>query len=432
MPPNIFIIMTDQQYGGAMSCAGNPELDTPAMDRLAEAGVRFDQTYCTYPLCIPARESLLTGRMPFELGYREWGDPIDPRFHDQELGVLFREAGYDTAYAGKLHAPRNDAARHGFRQLCGHDDAHLVEACTDYLQNTRQEPFLLVASFDNPHNICEWARHQNLPWGNIPPAATAECPTLPANFGIPPFEPQVIRWIQQRAPRVYPTVGNTPEQWRHYRHAYYRLIEKVDAQIGAVLDVLHGQGLAENTLVLFTSDHGDGHGAHQWNQKSILYEEPTRVPLIASWPGQIRQGVADDTHLVSAGLDILPTLCDYAGLTPPSDLPGASLRPLLEGTPAPDWREHLVVEAWPFQGDPGRTLGRMVRTNRYKYVVYSWGRYREQLFDLENDPGEMVNLAVSRRYGDELERHRQLLRDYCARTGDEFGPHIPYGFGLGI
>ena len=426
--PNILLIMTDQQFAGAMSCAGNDDLHTPAMDSLAATGVRFEQAYCTYPLCIPARESILTGRMPYELGYRKWGDPIDPRYRDQEIGYLFREAGYDCVYGGKLHAPTNDATTHGFRQLVGQDDNQLAEACRTYLREERAEPFLMVASFDNPHNICEWARHQNLPWGNIPDARTVDCPSLPANFAVPPYEPELIRIIQQRFPMAYLPASNTPDQWRQYRNAYYRLIEKADREIAKILETLRGLGLDERTLVVFTSDHGDGHGAHQWNQKSILYEESVCIPLIVSWKGQMTPAV-DERHLVSNGLDLLPTLCDYAGIDPPPDLPGGSLRPLIEGRSDTAWRDALIVETWPFQGDPYRTLGRMVRTDGWKYAVYSWGRYREQLLDLTADPGEMVNLAVDARYRAVLQRHRDLLQAYCQETGDEFGRHIPRSAG---
>ena len=425
MRPNVLIIMTDQQFGGALSCAGNDDLSTPAMDSIAATGVRFELAYCAYPICIPSRESMLTGRMPFELGYREWGDAMDPKFERQQLGFLFADAGYRCVYGGKLHAPKNDPALHGFENICRQDDNRLAQSCIDFLEEEHSEPFLMVASFDNPHNICEWARNQNLPWGNVPDVPLDDCPSLPSNFAIPPYEPQIIRTVQSRQPLVYPTVGFTPDDWRHYRNAYYRLVEKVDGEISKILAALQDTGLADNTLILFTSDHGDGHGAHQWNQKSILYEESIRIPLIVSYPPTIRQGIVDNHHLVSNGLDLLPTVCDYASISPPPDLPGRSLRPLLEDSSVSDWREELIVETWPFQGDPGRTLGRMLRTREYKYVVYGWGRHREQLFDLNTDPGEMVNLAVNARYQGVLCEYRQRLRKYCEEKQDEFLKDIP-------
>ncbi len=424
--PNILFICTDQQFARAMSCAGNSELHTPGMDRLADRGTRFEQAYCTYPVCIPSRESLLTGRMPWELGYREWGDGIDSRFEGQQMGFLFRKAGYDTVYGGKLHAPGEDPEAHGFRQISPMDDRVLADDCIQYIREDREEPFLMVASFDNPHNICEWARNEDLPWGNIPDRATKDCPNLPANFAIPPFEPEVIRWIQTRAPVFYPTVNYTPEDWRHYRNAYFRLIEKVDHEIVRILDALERAGLQNNTIVVFTSDHGDGHGAHCWNQKSLLYEESVRIPLIVSWPGRLREGEVDREHLVSNGLDLLPTFCEIAGIEPPEGLPGRSLRPLLESGDA-SWRDALFVEAWPFQGDPGNTPARSVITANYKYAVYRWGRYREQLFDRQADPGEMVNLAVNDRYFTILDHHRERLRGYCEEMKDPFVSAVPKG-----
>lgn len=421
---NVLFLMTDQQFGGAMSCAGNTDLHTPAMDRIAQNGTRFDQAYCTYPVCIPSRLSLLSGRMPYELGYREWGDGIAPEFERQQLGFLFADAGYECAYGGKLHAPGNDPTTHGFRNICPQDDTRLAQACIDFLDEPHEGPFLLVASLDNPHNICEWARHQNLPWGDVPDAPLDDCPNLPINYAIPPYEPQVIRTIQSRFPLAYPMKGSSPEAWRQYRNAYYRLIEKADGEVGRILEALERNGLAEDTLVIFTSDHGDGHGAHQWNQKSLLYEESVRIPLIVSHPAISHCGT-DDSHLVSNGLDILPTLLDFADIAPPPDLPGRSLRSLISGNETPGWRDELIVEAWPFQGDPGRTLGRMVRTAEYKYAVYAWGRYREQLFDVREDPGEMVNLAVQTRYRTVLQDHRDRLRRYCVKEGDEFLPFIP-------
>lgn len=421
--PNILFICTDQQFGGAMSCAGNDELNTPAMDSLAERGLLFENAYCTYPICIPSRQSLLTGMMPHKLGYRQWGDSIDPQFAGRHLGHVFRDAGYDTVYGGKVHTPGDDPAVHGFRNICEQDDNALTEACLRFLREPKTGPFLLFASFDNPHNICEWARHEKLPWGEIEERPVADCPNLPANFAIPPFEPEPIRWIQRQAPLLYPTVNFSPDDWRRYRNAYYRLIEKVDGQIGEVLKALDDAGLREDTLIVFTSDHGDGHGAHQWNQKSLLYEESVRIPLIVVPPGGARPG--RERRLVSNGLDLFPTLCDYAGMVTPEGLPGRSLRPLLETADPATWREELFIEAWPFQGDSGNTQGRAVVSDRYKYIIYRWGRWREQLFDRERDPGEMVNLAVNHAYAPVLEEHRARLRRYCKEQGDAFARAIP-------
>jgi len=437
--PNILYLFTDQQHAGVMSCAGSLDVSTPAMDSIAAQGLRFNRAYCTHPICTPSRASMWTGRYPHEVGVDANGQGIDERFRSMELGTLFSAAGYDCVYGGKWHVPTGHRIDdgHGFRCLAPMGDPGLTDACVEYLRQAPDDkPFLLVASFDNPHNICEYARNQGLPWGPVPDPALADCPTLPPNHGIPPFEPQALRVYQSFGPQWYPMKDASPEEWRRYRHAYCRMVERVDAQIGRVLEALREAGLEENTLVVFSSDHGDGYGEHQWNQKSVLYEASVRIPLLVQWKGTLPAGGVSDA-LVSNGLDLLPTLCDLGDVAAPDDLAGRSLRPLLEsGTPA-GWRDHLVVETLldHSRGTSFETHGRAVVSQRYKYALYNWGRNREQLFDLDSDPGEMSTLADSRRHAETLEHHRRLLLDWCAATGDRFanarfqpgGPYVSAG-----
>ena len=175
----------------------------------------------------------------------------------------------------------------------------------------------------------------------------------------------------------------------------------VDAQIGRVLDALRSSGLEDETVVVFTSDHGDLDAAHRLEHKSILYEEAARVPLIVSHRGVTPPGVVDREHLVSVGLDLIPTLCDFAGIDPPEGLLGRSVRPLAEGRPPKAWRQYVVAES---------RVGRMVRTARYKYNLYESGAHREQLIDLVSDPGEMQNLAEDPAHAEVLHTPRTLLR----------------------
>jgi arylsulfatase A-like enzyme len=420
--PNVLFVFTDQQCADAMSSAGNEDLRTPAMDGLAEGGVRFDRAYCTYPLCTPARASMFTGRMPHEVGVNGNDVGIDERYRNQELANLLSVAGYECAYGGKWHVPEISIPEsHGFERICGFDDNALAGACAEFLGRRRDRPFFLVASYDNPHNICEWAREAVLPWGSVPaPPAAEDCPNLPANHARTSFEPGALA----RHREVYRQWGlvtpETPEDWRRLRYAYYRLVEKVDREIGRVMRALQESGCSENTLVFFSSDHGDQNGAHELSHKAVLYEESAWVPFIAAGSGVRGPGRVDSTHLVSNGLDFYATVLDYAGVEAPEGLEGLSLRPLLEGGEGAPWRDHLVVEN---QEELFRGLvrSRMVRTARYKYVVYEKGLHREQLYDLERDPGEMVNLAVESRYREVIDRHRGLLRDWCRRTGDRFG-----------
>jgi arylsulfatase A-like enzyme len=288
-------------------------------------------------------------------------------------------------------------------------------------------PVFLFASFVNPHDICQVARHQSLPQGPIePPASGAECPNLPYNFAEPAFGPEILHFVRLHSPRIYPTVDFTDDDWRRLRWGYYRLIEKVDGEIERLLEALRASGREEDTLVLFTSDHGDGHGAHRWNQKTALWEEEIRVPLIASGKG-VAVGGRTEARLVSNGLDLLPTVCDYARVEVPDGLPGHSLRPLLEDREVETWRQDLVVETQTSMGEGpgGPALGRAVVGERYKYSVYAMGRWREQLVDLQTDPGEMVNLAVERRWESVLQACRKRLRNWCEETGDEGARLLP-------
>jgi arylsulfatase A-like enzyme len=415
--PNILWICTDQQFAGALGASGNKEVDTPHLDRLADRGTRFNEAYCTNPVCVPSRASMLTGRMPHELNVTSNDDELATDYYEETIGRVLNRAGYVCRYGGKWHIPGVDPGDIGFEQICGMDDHQLIDSCIEFIQSDYEDPFFLAAHFDNPHNICEWARYQNLPWGDVERPELEKCPNLPANFHPPPFEPGHIRREMRNRPKTLGAmVDASPDEWRQYRHAYYRLVEKVDRQIGRLLSVLNDEGLMDETVIIFTSDHGDGLGAHQINQKWLLYEEETRVPLIVVDPDTT--GGRTDNHLVSTGLDLLPTFCDYANIQKPTDLQGRSLRPLTTGE-TEEWRDHLIVQTH------SPLKGRAVRTERYKYIVYNRGQNREQLFDMVNDRGEMVDLSLDADHDAVLKEHRRLLYEWCIETDDIFAERYP-------
>ena len=407
--PNIIYIMTDQQWAGAMSCAGNTDLSTPAMDALAARGVRFTNAYCSFPLSGPSRAAMFTGLMPSESGVVENEVPLPDALAGETLGTLVSDAGYECAYAGKWHVntislPGEHAF--GFRNIKGNGDKGIAEACVDFLRNHSEKPFFLVASYTNPHNICEFARGQNTPHAPVPPAALEECPNLPSNFQVSPYDASVLRFEQSRNYSLYPTTSYTPDQWRFYRNAYCRLVEAVDSEIGKIVAEIDRQNLWDDTVVIFTSDHGDGCGAHHWNQKTALYEEVANVPLIVCLPGKKDDGKVSEI-LVNEGIDLMPSVCDWAGASVPEGRSGVSIRQLLEEEAT---RESIVTETNFLQ--TSGTLGWMVRTPRYKYVLYDKGQYREQLFDMQTDRGETRNLAVEARYSEILREHREILRQW--------------------
>jgi arylsulfatase A-like enzyme len=406
--PNFLYIICDQMNLDAMSYLGNPHVRTPNLDRLAQRGVLFMQSHTTNSVCSPARSSLFTGRMPVETGVVHNELAIRPGIPN--LGEwLSEKAGYDTVYCGKWHLPEGFAspAMRGFRTFPSGggsgamDDAWVARSCEAYLRNRgakADRPFLLVASLHQPHDICYWMiRPDTLVPRELPfPALEAELPQLPPNHkSFPDGPPQVgIGYAN----------FDTDLRWRYYLYCYYRMVEMLDGDVGRLLDALEQTGLAENTVVLFTSDHGEGAGRHSNVQKWHPYDESMKVPMIWACPPRVQSGQIDRTHLVS-GLDVVSTMCDYAGVEVPPNARGLSLRPLLEGG-QPPWRDHLVCE-W-------KAEGRIVRTQQYKLVTYG-NEPKVQLFDMVKDPWEMNTLAGDPTMAPVIERHQGLLRAWNAR-----------------
>jgi choline-sulfatase len=430
--PNVLLFVTDQQSATMVGCAGNPYVRTPAMDSLAATGMRFDRAYCSDPVCVPSRFSLMTGRMPSEIGLRSNNskhiESIPQHILRGGPGWLLRDAGYRCVYGGKVHLPKMTPEQLGFEILTADERDGLAADCAAFVSGEHDSPFFLVASFINPHDICYMAirdfaesqlDHLLIERGDVELATIDEalklpegmdreeffatrCPPLPPNFEPQQDEPEAIRRLlasrsfRRRAREEWP-----PERWRLHRWAYVRLTEFVDAQIGRVLDALRESGRERDTVVIFTSDHGDNDSAHRMEHKTAFYEEPSRIPLLISQPGRTSPGVVDGAHLVSNGLDLVPTLCDYAGVEPPGDLRGFSLRPLAEGREPDSWRDAVPLES---------ELGRGVVTRRFKYLLYDEGENREQLMDLEGDPHETLNAARDPDKQDVLEALRERFQ----------------------
>ncbi|TVR63919.1 MAG: sulfatase, partial [Spirochaetaceae bacterium] len=281
-----------------------------------------------------------------------------------------------------------------------------------------------VVSLMNPHNICEWARGAFLPDATLPPPPI-DLPPLPANFGIAEPEPGWIREFLRRRSAHYIAPGYDETQWRQYRWAYWRLCEEADRQVGNVMSALRVHGFDKSTVVVFASDHGDGVAAHHVCQKQVFYEESARVPLIVR-PPHCTAGT--NARLTNAGMDILPTLLDYADIAVPRELHGTTLRSAVEGCEATQ-PQYVVCET-DFCPGPERwgASGRMVRTKRYKYTVHDAldkNDITEQFFDIEMDPGEMQNLIGTAAARHQVEHHRSLLAKWQKDTEDHWRPQAP-------
>jgi choline-sulfatase len=237
--PNVVFICTDQQHAAMLSCAGNPYVKTPAIDSLARNGARFERAYCTNPVCLPSRFSMLSGVLPSRVGL-EMNAPanVPEAILTHAMGRVFRDAGYETAYGGKVHTPMPLAAI-GFEKLSDDERQGLAEACTQFLNKKHDRPFLLVASFVNPHDICFMVikdyfratghRDRALDMADALQPALSEalkspsgmsrdeffakvCPPLPANFEIPPGEPENLLPAKMPSFRTYARQNWTPVQ----------------------------------------------------------------------------------------------------------------------------------------------------------------------------------------------------------------------------
>lgn len=435
--PNILVITTDQQHHAMMSCAGNPWLRTPNMDRIAAWGTRFERAYCSNPVCVPSRFSWWTGRMPSAIGMRGNGGvkaPLPEAVHAGALGHQMRAAGYTAAFGGKLHTPGGLTRESmGFECITPDERDRLAVEAAAFIRRDHDRPWFLAANFINPHDICyhairafartdfddkllsrgatelaELDEALKLPAGVDEETFFAEhCPPLPANHDIQAEEPPCIGEILAERPFKRLAREEWGErEWRLHRWAYHRLTERVDAQIGVVLDALERSGQVENTVIVFTSDHGDHDSSHRLEHKTFHYEEAARVPLIVARPGQVEGGRVDTSHVCNNGIDLMATCCDYVGAAQPAHNLGLSWRRVLDGQSG-GWREGGYGE---------NVVGHMYVTPDHKYLRYDYGgEIVEHLFDLAADPGETLSCHADPAKAEVLARLRAGYESERAR-----------------
>lgn len=456
--PNILLISTDQQRYDMVAAAGNPAVSTPNLDRLASEGALFENCYVQNPVCSPSRASLMTSTYVSTHGLYENGVDIDPgtRVFSKDLA----EAGYDCGLVGKFHLhscfhgrtePRLDDGFRVFRWA--HDPypgssenayhrwlrasypelyenalgsngsfdtiptkAHyshwIAEETISFLTTDRRgdEPFFFVANFFDPHHGFgapeEYLRRYDEV--ELPPVNTRE--------GELEDKPEIQRWTSRHGGGGMPSYTDLDEAGLdEVRRAYYAMVSLVDDEVGRILATLEEEGLAESTIVVFTSDHGELLGDHQLLRKGpFLYDCSVRVPLIVRWPGVVPGGLRCE-ELVQ-WVDLAPTVLEAAGIDRPRSYQGQSLLPLLRGEQV-QWRDWALSQ-YRSSGDPANPGAHltMLRHDRWKLITHhgapSTARQRDgELYDLENDPGELVNL-----WGDP--EHREVRLELAERMLD--------------
>ena len=425
--PNVLFIVTDQQSYNMLSSYGNKWLKTPNIDKISQMGTRFDNTYCANPLSMPSRFSLVTGHYSSEVGEKTNGKKFNREKVAQisqsgGLGFLFRKAGYTTLYSGETDfMGENESEDYGF-ELHGLDvyegPAIYAEKVLPELAQSKKTFFLFLA-FENPHDICFCAgidpRYPDkLPPENVVETARfldykktltneqyqSQIPPKPTNYKPITDEPNEMAstWARDTW---------NDDQWGLYRWMYCRLTESVDAQIGRVITALEKSGLMENTIIVFTSDHGEMAGSHGCITKSVMFEECQRVPFIFAGKG-IKPNSVDKTTLVCNGLDFLPTICDLSGVETPKNLPGISLKSRLTGKgKAPD-RKYLFTES---------CNAYQIHDGQYKFSVLELPGNPEMLTDIKSDPGEITNLINDRKYATIKADLKKRLMEHLASRG---------------
>jgi arylsulfatase A-like enzyme len=445
--PNVIFVMTDDQRWDAMSCAGNTILKTPNMDRLAAGGVRFTNAFATNPLCSPSRGTILTGLYSHAHGVTTNGG----RSHylkGDTVGYpeVLRGQGYYTAMIGKWHIATNPP---GFDHWCilpgqgayfdpemitnsgrlkfrGYvDDVIGDQAIAALANRPRNKPFSLICNFKAPHR--DWRPAPR--FAHVYDDVTIPEPAL---FNQDLNErPAAIRntdmqiadmpdFFERGVDRSLPRAERKKRNYQLFLKNYYRTILGVDENLGRILDYLDKEGLAENTIVIYTGDNGFFLGEYGMFDKRLMYEPSIRVPMLIRYPAGIKPGV-DSEHMVLNN-DVAHTIVDYCGgsLPPYARNHGRSWRPLFDGAAAP-WRTDWLYENFEYPGPHCAPKARGIRTAEWKLIHYVQQPQTYEMFHLPTDAGETRNLAEAPQHRMQFETLKKRLYQLRRETADEFG-----------
>ena len=479
--PNILFVMSDDHAVPALSAYGGDLISTPNLDRLAREGARFDAAYVTNSICTPSRAVVLTGKHSHKNGVLTLLDSFDGS--QQTVAKLLQAAGYHTGMVGKWHLKTEPTGFNEYAVLPGQGlyydpfmrhtgewpeqrryEGYVTDVITDhaleFLRNRPQDkPFFLMYHHKAPHDVFVPKReHTHLFADPIP-----EPPTLNedvsdrialretvekighrhTSYGVPEwrwfltrvrYQPDEISgWERDLAGLTGDTLRKA--QYQIYMRRYLQCVHSIDENMGRVLEFLDEQGLARNTLVIYTSDQGFFLGEHGLYDKRFMYEPAFRIPLLVRWPEAVPAG--GETEELVQNLDFAPTMLDAAGVRVPEDMQGKSFMPVAKGEVPGGWRDAIYYRYWMNRGHfniPGH-LG--LRTKRYK-LIYFYDSDRGpdgrtlvngarpnvrhpfwEFYDLAEDPEEVNNLYGDSRYSDRVRRLKLRLGELRKQYGDD-------------
>lgn len=422
--PNVILIFPDQMRANALGCMGNPDIKTPYLDALAAEGVLLQNTYSNTPVCCPARATIFTGKYAHANGMVT----NDLRLRETEVSIaeLFKDHGYETGFIGKWHldgGPKEPGfipaeRRQGFEfwaaNECNHNhfNSHYfrgndtvpipinefepkiwIDEAIHFLKNRGEKPFFLTIAPGPPHNPYVAPKGYQSQYDSLQI-------TMPLNWQ-----------------------ANVKNGSKKDLTGYYAMITAMDVEFGHLFQELAEQGLKENTIVLFISDHGDMLGSQGRIYKRQPWEESAKVPGIISWPGTIPKG--KKTKTLFSTVDVLPTLLDLCGFPVPENVQGISIKnSILDDEPGPDCIYFEILGPCKWQGVESGWRG--IRTKQYKYARYKHSPWI--MYDLKNDPFELNNLVGNPDYADLKQELDNFLSYQMGRYGDSWGKNWNYPF----
>ena len=461
---NLLFLYADEQAYDTLSCYGNGWIEMPNLNALAGESTVFDRAYITQPVCTPSRSTLLTGQWPHTNGCVANNIPLGAR--TRCLPEILPGGSYVTGHFGKWHLGDEIFRQHGFDEWSNYEDnyieyygegrertarsdyhhylvgkgftpdrmeknlfsreatarlpedhgkpSYIAGRAADFIRRHAAHPFALYVNFLEPHMPFFGPRDGQYDPGSIPLPPNLEAfagNDMPEKYERKSTDPPQC-WIPE-----YPV--RSEEGWRALRARYYGLCSLIDTHIGRILQTLRDTGHWDDTVIVFTSDHGDMMGAHGQTAKGVMYEEAIRVPLLVKLPGQ---RVMKRVEGPMSHIDLMPTILDLMGFDVPDDLQGRSLKRIMESA-GPRLGDDVFLE-WHNSGpdgsagvegehEPERAI---VTADSWKFVWEAGGKHI--LFDLNRDPKETVNLYGREEHGRLVESCMGRIRDWQARTGD--------------